>query len=408
MQGNSENNIIDDARIINNKHSGIMFYNLAKSNNSIINSRITSNIATSIAIENENALDNWVINSAINEVTKNIVTTNNGNLSLLNVTIDTNKLNIADTNKIFLYKLANFKLINSSNSTLSNAKINVLHNNITEKTSWTDDNGKATLQVISKIFSTQTTIPNYDIQAVKLGISKLMALDLNSDEQTIILDIKYPKKTEFAAPQTTDLNAVTDLKNVSEFTLSSFKVKIAWENTVNVHEQDFDNAIEFTDDLVSINVTALDPTFNSSATMTFMNNITCPVVPVYIEAFTTNREQVISSGTICNATTDPNCTDIVCDDKNKRLVFKTSHFTSFTYKQPEAAQQAAPAPETPVNITATEIEQQTKLLYYIVPVIMIIIAAAGLLLMKKKDNADFEEKKDNNENKPKPPQLKIS
>lgn len=421
LEGSSENNIIDNVKI-QNTESGIVFYNLQKTNNSIINSKVSGGTA----VKNENSFNNYVIDSDISPATTNLAMLNTeGNVTLINSTYDPNKLSISGNNKALIYRPLLVNIVNSTNAPLNNVKININYNNKTEKSLTTDSSGRASTQLLSKTLSASTTsTPTYNVELTLSGVSNSTTMTADSYEKTFVFDIKYPKATEFAFSGTTDLTKAEDLKNVSEFTLYNLKVKIIWEKKVNTYNQDLDSAINFGEGVASINTTALDNTFNSSATINFYN-ITCTsdLVPVYYEGFSTSRDQLLNLSNPCNSTSSPSCTSVSC--QNNRLSFAASHFSSFSYKtgssetagtgasSPESQaldaqeqqttqqatqqipQQAATETQQTNSTTSIEDEKDKKILYYILPVIFAILIA-GIYFMKKKQEEE------------KPPELKIS
>ena len=422
LEGSSGNNMIDNVNI-QNTENGVVFYNLQKTNNSIINSKINGNTA----LKNENSFNNYITDSDISSATTNLAMPSaERKITLINSTYDPNKLSITDNNKALVYKQLLISVVNSTNSPLNNVKININYNNKTEKSLITDSSGKSLTQLLSKTISASTTsTPTYNVELTLSGINNLTTMTADSYEKTFVFEIKYPKATEFAFSGTTDLTKAEDLKNVSEFTLYNLKVKIIWDRKVNAYNQDFDNSINFDEGIASINTTALDATFNSSATIHFYN-VTCAsdLVPVYYEGFSTSRNQLLNMSNPCNSTSSPSCTSVSC--QNNRFSFAASHFSSFSYKtgnsetagagtganaseseaQPaqeqqttqqatqQVQQQATPETQKQINITNVEGEKDRKILYYILPVIFAILIA-GIYFMKKRQDE-------------KPPELKIS
>jgi len=126
---------------------------------------------------------------------------------------------------------------------------------------------------------------------------------------------------------TTNFSALSFFNNVTNMTLATQYGKIQFPDTyeVDARNDDYDTHIEIGDGFVSVNSSALDTTFNSTANVT-INDVNCPAIIYYGSSTYVLASDIIDESNICNETSDPNCTLISCDGN---LTFTVSHFTGF-------------------------------------------------------------------------------
>ena len=109
---------------------------------------------------------------------------------------------------------------------------------------------------------------------------------------------------------TTDFNIVLDITNVENATLETAYGKILWENLIDASGQDFDEYITISNNLISINTSALDSSINTQATLNLYNtNIKNAIILI--------------DGKLCTE-----CTDVINIGGN--ITFDVSHFTSYS------------------------------------------------------------------------------
>jgi hypothetical protein len=144
-----------------------------------------------------------------------------------------------------------------------------------------------------------------------------------------IVEPVQPNATEFNVTYgSTNLSAIPDLNNVTNLTLAAEKGKIQFpaDYGVDANNQDYDTNIEIGDSFISVNTSALNPTFNASANLT-MNVPGCPAKIYYGEGVYASSQDIIAEGNVCNASSDPSCTNVNCS--NNTVTFTVSHFTGF-------------------------------------------------------------------------------
>ncbi|MBS3162075.1 hypothetical protein J4476_05270 [Candidatus Woesearchaeota archaeon] len=441
ITGNSNNNILADSSITEQKENAVMFNNL-KGNNSIIKVKISSVQMNSVAVENDNSDDNYILNSDITSNAKNIVTKNTGNVIIKNSVYDKNKFSLIDTNKVLLYETFRLNVLNSTQNPLQNIKIELYYNNKTQYSGSTDINGTLIVDLLSRRTGISESLLDYYVEFSKSGIKNTTIINANSLQNNLLLQLNYPKYSKFNNPATTNLYNSEDIKNVSGLILGNDNAEITWNNKVNVYNQDFDKAINFKNGLISFNASALDQTLNSSANI-LIRNATCPntLIILYSENLYNTREELLTNGVVCNGTTDPSCISVNC--QNNKLTFKTSHFSSFTYKtnevnntnttdsstaasadqaaeQPAAntttapettqqsaeqtPQQAAPTPEANSTTTPENKTNTGTLFDYLIPLFILVLGIGVYFFLKKGDNP----KEGKKEEKEQPPKLKFS
>ncbi len=146
-----------------------------------------------------------------------------------------------------------------------------------------------------------------------------VTLDFTLQNQTGTL----PNSSKFSG-NSTDLDLVPDLTNVSNLTLESNNVSIKFLANVDVSGLDLDSRINFSDSIVSVDSAALS-NLNVSAEIT-MHGVSCPAGTIYYTSgYTTNISLVYETGTDCEAAGI--CTVVSCSGTT--LVFNVSHFSSF-------------------------------------------------------------------------------
>lgn len=133
---------------------------------------------------------------------------------------------------------------------------------------------------------------------------------------------------------TTNFSATDDLTNITNLTLANEKGTIQFpeDYSVDTDGEDYDLNIKIGDNFISVNSEELNPSFNSTSTLT-INNINCSVFEdiYYSEEVLSSNEEILAQGQICNETSNPSCTNITCEDSI--LTFTVSHFTSFGVKE---------------------------------------------------------------------------
>jgi len=141
--------------------------------------------------------------------------------------------------------------------------------------------------------------------------------------------VVIPNATEFdSAYGSTNLSNVSDLENVTNFTLATQygKIQFPFDYGMNTSNSDYNLFVEIGAGFISVNTSELNPTFNSSANLT-INNVICPATIYYGSGVYSSSQDIVSEANICSSTTDPECTNINCNVNN--VTFTVSHFTGF-------------------------------------------------------------------------------
>ncbi|MFA5106294.1 MAG: glycine-rich domain-containing protein, partial [Candidatus Micrarchaeia archaeon] len=157
-----------------------------------------------------------------------------------------------------------------------------------------------------------------------------------------IVIIRYPSSSYsmLAAPnastyggESTNLSAVFDIRNVTNLTLEkpgAGRIKFPPTHSVNAVGQDYDTHVVIGNGFVSVNTSALDSSFNSTAAL--IMNLTgiysgtgAPTI-YYYEAFTSDLNAILANGAVCSA---PRCTGISWNSTTKLLTFNVSGFSDY-------------------------------------------------------------------------------
>ncbi len=209
----------------------------------------------------------------------------------------------------------------TSSSALSGVNITIKDNaSIAVFTSLTNSSGLASVELPGNItYSIRLTKSGYVGQQSTHNLTADITLDFTLQNQTGTL----PSSSKFTG-NSTDLELVPDLTDVSSLTLESSNVSLRYLANVNVSGLDLDSSIDFSDSLVSVDSSVLS-NLNVSAEIT-MHGVTCPAGTIYYTSgYNTNISLVYESGTDCEAAGI--CTLVSCTGIT--LVFNVSHFSSF-------------------------------------------------------------------------------
>ncbi|MFC1769397.1 LamG-like jellyroll fold domain-containing protein, partial [Nanoarchaeota archaeon] len=140
---------------------------------------------------------------------------------------------------------------------------------------------------------------------------------------------EVPSITEFTVEYgTTNFSSETNLYNVDNLTLANQfgKIRFNTSQIVNVDGEDYDTYVNIGEGFISVNGSELDDSFNDTVNIT-INDVDCNADLYYGTGVYTSRNDIVAIGTVCNASTDPACTNIECSDNT--LTFTASHFTGF-------------------------------------------------------------------------------
>jgi len=147
------------------------------------------------------------------------------------------------------------------------------------------------------------------------------------EKHDIVAPSALPAYSNFKPhPETTNFSEETNLTDVKNLTLGvtdKGKIKFADDYGINAESEDYDANIVIENASISINTSALDSTFNSSATLTFYN-IDCGSPLVYYSDTSTTRYNILAEDNQCLA---PRCTNIQCVDSI--LTVDVAHFSGY-------------------------------------------------------------------------------
>ena len=124
---------------------------------------------------------------------------------------------------------------------------------------------------------------------------------------------------------TTNFSEEGNLSNVTNLTIElTGKGKIKFgQYGIKTDGTDFNTHIKIENSVISINTSALGPTFNNSATLTF-ENVNCNTPYVYYSETKTTRSAILLENNLCLA---PRCTNIQCADST--LTVNVTHFSGY-------------------------------------------------------------------------------
>ena len=141
-----------------------------------------------------------------------------------------------------------------------------------------------------------------------------------------------PNATTFGGAST-NLSTVSDLTNVTNLTLAipgDGMIHFPQSHSVNTAGQDYDANVKIGNGFVSVNSSALDPSFNSSATIVLtpsgVNYGAATPSIYYYPSFTSSSSVILQNGTLCTA---PRCTGISWNATANALTFNVIGFSGY-------------------------------------------------------------------------------
>ncbi len=141
---------------------------------------------------------------------------------------------------------------------------------------------------------------------------------------------EIPEVDEFdSVNETTDFDNEVNMSNVTGLILATISGQIEFDNdySINASNEEYDANVNIGNNFVSVASENLNPSFNNSAMIT-LYNVSCDDPEVYYGLSTyQNHVEIIEELNICDGTTDPECTEITCQDNTK--TFRISHFTGY-------------------------------------------------------------------------------
>ncbi|MFA5105989.1 MAG: glycine-rich domain-containing protein [Candidatus Micrarchaeia archaeon] len=150
--------------------------------------------------------------------------------------------------------------------------------------------------------------------------------------QISISQVTSPAFSTFSG-LTTNFSGIADLTRVENMTLDmpgKGRIRFPPAHFVNAANQDFDSHVVIGNGFISVNSSALDSSFNSTATLVMdltgvYSGAATPVI-YYYEPFAQDLATIIQNGTACSA---PRCTGISWNSTSQTLVFNVSGFSDY-------------------------------------------------------------------------------
>ncbi|MFA5105432.1 MAG: hypothetical protein WC506_00545 [Candidatus Micrarchaeia archaeon] len=142
-----------------------------------------------------------------------------------------------------------------------------------------------------------------------------------------------PNTTAFGGTST-NFSAVSDLTNVANLTLDkpgTGTIMFPPTHNVNAAGQDYDANVKIGTGFVSVNSSALDSSFNSTATLSmnlsglYSGNLTPDIY--YYSGFANNSSAIVQNGALCIS---PRCTGMSWNSTTRMLAFNVSGFSGYS------------------------------------------------------------------------------
>ena len=111
-----------------------------------------------------------------------------------------------------------------------------------------------------------------------------------------------------------------------DYVLHSADISVAWDASNLILTDDTNNSVYINHRIIAVNSSAA-PELNTTATITLTFDGYCPVQLYYYNQFTTDINQIILNGQVCDELTTPPCTNIQCSDGS--VTFTVDHFDDY-------------------------------------------------------------------------------
>ena len=134
-----------------------------------------------------------------------------------------------------------------------------------------------------------------------------------------------PTYSNFTGSETTDFST-SDVANVTNLTLAvtgKGKINFPPTHSVNAYGEDYNTHVKIENSLIFVNSSALDNTFNNSATLTF-EEVNCNAPYVYYSDTASTRVTIIEENNLCFP---PRCANIQCTGST--LTIDVTHFSGY-------------------------------------------------------------------------------
>lgn len=167
------------------------------------------------------------------------------------------------------------------------------------------------------------------------GLSDIVLTDSFNNSANLAGGYQFyaPPNASTFGGASTNLSNVSDLSSVTNFTLDKpgrGRIRFPSSHAVNTAGQDYDANVHIGTSFVSVNSSALDPSFNSSATITLdvpgagFGSIQPSIY--YYHDFVSSANAILQNGTLCTA---PRCTGITWDNNAQTVTFNVSGFSGY-------------------------------------------------------------------------------
>ena len=196
---------------------------------------------------------------------------------------------------------------------------------------WIDGDYKDT-KAIPKVFSHNGIGFCKHINYNNLFIDWVLVRKYASTEPTLTIDSEQqnagetqPSYSNFTGSETTDFST-SDVANVTNLTLAvtgSGKINFPPTHSVNADGEDYNTHVKIENSLIFVNSSALDNTFNNSATLTF-EEVNCNAPYVYYSDTASTRVTIIEENNLCFP---PRCANIQCTGST--LTIDVTHFSGY-------------------------------------------------------------------------------
>jgi len=313
-------NLVNNNRITNTSSNGISFVTGPLSSFNNVTNNVLENASSYGISLSQTTFGALILNNSVNNSKEYGIRISFGgsNSSVINNTITNNKMGL-------YMSPANYTIVSG----------NIIENNLWNGI-WVGSNSFGNVFSDTRsCFNNQSAGDYYDVRDFVTSSYDSMTCDTSSGTTANCqFACRAPATTEFPIGfGSTNFSAVADLGNVTNLTLANQfgRIQFPVNYGVNSTDENYDFHIEIGEGFVSVNITALHNSFNSTADITISNLSSCPQSIYYTEGFYTSRQDIIGNGSICDSSTNPNCTQVVCSGNN--LTFTTGHFSGFATQQ---------------------------------------------------------------------------
>ncbi len=126
---------------------------------------------------------------------------------------------------------------------------------------------------------------------------------------------------------TTNFRKSSNISSIDNLKLANSHGSILWNGSINAKDQDADSNIKISSGYISVNSSAIDGSWNTTANISISVSGCSNYTVYYAGGIYSSLSDIKTNGQKCNSTSTPSCENIVCT--GSKLNFTVSQFSSY-------------------------------------------------------------------------------